>query len=165
MEVTPPALAYIGLGSNLDDPKDQVLRALAALAALPGSRLAARSSLYRTPPMGPPGQADYVNAVAALETTLAPHALLDALQAIEHGHARVRDVRWGPRTLDLDLLTYGALQLHDARLTVPHPGIADRAFVLVPLAEVAPALEIPGLGSVAMLCEATTTDGVTKLPA
>ena len=165
MEVAPPTLAYIGLGSNLEDPRAQVVRALAELAEVSGSRLLAQSSLYRTPPMGPAGQPDYVNAVAALETTLAPHALLDALQAIERRHARLRDVRWGPRTLDLDLLTYGALQLHDARLTVPHPGIASRAFVLVPLAEIAPTLDIPGLGPVALFRDAVSAIGVEKLPA
>ena len=165
MDEAAPSLACVGLGSNLDDPRGQVSRALAALATLPGCRLIAQSALYRTPPMGPPGQPDYVNAVAMLETTLLPHALLDALQGIERQHARQRDVRWGPRTLDLDVLTFGGLRLHDARLTVPHPGIANRAFVLVPLAELAPALDIPGLGPVAGLLARIESHAIEKLPA
>ena len=165
MALEAPTLAYVGLGSNLQDPLAQLTTALAELAALPGSRLVAQSALYRTPPMGPPGQPDYLNAVAALETTLGPHALLDALQVIEHRHARQRNERWGPRTLDLDVLVYGTLQLHDERLTVPHAGIASRAFVLVPLAEIAPTLEIPGHGPIANLLAAVVTTDIEKLPA
>ncbi len=145
----PAHTAFVGLGSNLDDPEAQVRRALDELAGLPESVLERTSSLYRTAPMGPPDQPDYVNAVARLATRLAPHRLLSALQAIERAHGRVRGVHWGPRTLDLDLLLYDALRIADARLTVPHPGIAERSFVLTPLAEIAPDLDIPGVGAAA----------------
>ena len=154
---------YVGLGSNLEDPVAQVERALAALTRLPGTRREAVSSLYRTPPMGPPGQPDYVNAVAELSTTLAPHRLLDELQAVEQAHARVRAERWGPRTLDLDILLFGDEQLADARLRVPHPGIAERAFVLLPLCEIAPAVSIPGLGPAAALLARINPEGISRL--
>ena len=154
---------YVGLGSNLDDPQTQVRRALVALAALPDTRCTAVSGLYRTPPMGPPGQPDYINAVAALETRLAPHALLDQLQAIERAHARVRAERWGPRTLDLDILVYGQQVLADQRLSVPHPGVAERAFVLLPLSEIAPDLSIPGLPTPAALLARVNLEGISRL--
>ena len=156
MSETPLRRAYVGVGSNLGDALTEVRTALADLAIVPGIRLAAASRLYGNPPMGPPSQPDYVNAVAALDTTLAPHALLAALQAVEHAHGRVRGgERWGPRTLDLDLLLYADSVIDDAVLRVPHPGIAERAFVLVPLAEVAPAsLDVPGRGSLAALLAA-----------
>jgi 2-amino-4-hydroxy-6-hydroxymethyldihydropteridine diphosphokinase len=141
--------ACIGLGSNLEDPIRQVRSALAELAGLPRSQLLLQSSLYRSPPMGPAGQPDYVNAAALIETALEPLELLDALQAIEAAHGRLRGLRWGPRTLDLDLLVYADLRLQHPRLVLPHPGIGQRAFVLVPLAEIAPDLVIPGTGSVA----------------
>jgi 2-amino-4-hydroxy-6-hydroxymethyldihydropteridine diphosphokinase len=144
-----PGVAYIGLGSNLDDPRRQVSQALVELGGMPGSRLLASSSLYRTPPMGPPGQPDYINAVAQIETALSPHALLDALQAIERAHDRVRTVRWGPRTLDLDLLLYDQQEIADERLCVPHPGLTERAFVVLPLLEIAPTLRVPGFGALA----------------
>ncbi len=146
-------LAGVGLGSNLADPEAQVRTAFTALADLPGTRLSARSALWRSTPMGPADQPDYVNAVALLETTLEPHALLDALLAIEQARGRVRDgTRWGPRTLDLDLLFYGDTVLDTPRLRLPHPGIAQRDFVLVPLGEIAPPdLAIPGLGRLADL--------------
>lgn len=158
-------LAYIGLGSNLEDPAAQVRRALHELAALPGTELQRASQLYRSPPMGPPGQPDYINAVAALATRLEPEALLDALQAIEQAHHRRRLQRWGPRTLDLDILLYGQAQLHSPRLTVPHPGIAARAFVLQPLAEIAPTLEIPGAGALSSLCRDHPDAPLPTLPA
>jgi 2-amino-4-hydroxy-6-hydroxymethyldihydropteridine diphosphokinase len=142
------ALAYIGLGSNLDDPRRQVLTALGSLAAIPGCRLLARSALYATSPVGPVDQPDFVNAAAGLATRLAPHDQLAELQRIERAQGRVRDgTRWGPRTLDLDLLLYGDLSLAVPGLTLPHPELGRRAFVLVPLAEIAPTeLEIPGQG-------------------
>mgnify|MGYP005751058203 FL=1 len=140
-------MAYVGLGSNLDDPRRQVEQALRELAALPDTVLAARSSLYRSAPMGPADQPAYINAVARLDTRLAPEALLDALQAVEAAHGRLRTgERWGPRTLDLDILLYGDARLDSPRLKVPHPGMAERNFVLEPLAELAPELDIPGLG-------------------
>ncbi len=144
--------AYIGLGSNLEQPTAQLDRALDALRALPGSRVGQVSRYYRNPPMGP-AQPDFVNAVAQLETMLEPLALLDALQAIEQNQGRVRARRWGPRTLDLDLLLYGSQRIELPRLRVPHPGLPRRAFVLQPLAELAPDLRIPGHGDIAALLE------------
>jgi len=135
--------AYIGLGSNLDTPIAQVERALAALAMLPESRLVVASSLYRSDPLGPAGQPDYINAVAELHTRLAPLDLLDALQAQELAQRRVRLEHWGPRTLDLDLLLYGAMRIDLPRLQVPHPQMLRRNFVLLPLVEIAPGLQLP----------------------
>jgi 2-amino-4-hydroxy-6-hydroxymethyldihydropteridine diphosphokinase len=143
--VTAPVTAFIGVGSNLDEPVRQVQTALAELAQLPHSELRTRSALYSTPPMGPPDQPDYINAVAELTTSLTPHRLLAELQKIEQAHHRMRQAHWGPRTLDLDLLVYGTAVIDDARLRVPHPGLAERAFVVIPLAEIAPDLLIPGL--------------------
>jgi 2-amino-4-hydroxy-6-hydroxymethyldihydropteridine diphosphokinase len=113
--------------------------------------------------MGPQDQPDYINAAALLETTLGPHALLDALQAVERAHHRVRERHWGPRTLDLDLLTFGSACLADARLTVPHPGLALRAFVVFPLAEIAPELEIPGLPAPGALRDHMDEAGIVRL--
>ena len=155
--------AYVALGSNEGDPVDQVRRAFDALASLPETRLVFRSRLWRTPPFGPVEQPDFINAVAGLLTRLAPHALLAELRRIENDQGRVRTVRWGPRTLDLDLLVHGAARIADETLTVPHPGIAERAFVLYPLAEVAPALDVPGAGRVATLASRVSQDGITAL--
>lgn len=136
--------AYIGLGSNLEQPQQQVRQALQALARIPQSQLVAHSRLYRSVPLGPADQPDYVNAVAALDTELSAESLLDALQAIEQAQGRVRGAeRWGPRTLDLDLLLYGNAVIDSARLTVPHPGLSERNFVLYPLFELAPDLVLP----------------------
>jgi 2-amino-4-hydroxy-6-hydroxymethyldihydropteridine diphosphokinase len=147
-----PIWAFIGVGSNLNNPVAQVQQAFHGLAELPASRLIARSPLYRTAPVGgPAGQPDYVNAVAALDTMLEPDELLTALQAIEIQQGRVRTVRWGPRTLDLDILLYGSLQRDDPRLTLPHPRLQERAFVLYPLYDIAPDLMIPGQGALAKL--------------
>lgn len=143
---------YIGIGSNLDGPLEQVLRARDALVELPDSRFVGISPLYRNPAMGPGDQPDYVNAVAAIETRLEPHALLDALQAIEADQGRRRgNLRWQARSVDLDLLVYGDRVIHDQHLTVPHPHIHERAFVLQPLLDLAPDLDVPGLGPVAGL--------------
>lgn len=157
-----PARAYVGLGSNLDDPIAQVERAMAALDGLPHSRVRARSRLYLSPPMGPSDQPDYVNAVAELETRLAPLALLEALHEIEQAQGRVRTRHWGERVIDLDLLLYAELRLDSAALQLPHPGIAARAFVLRPLAELAPEVQIPGQGALADLLAARAAD-VCKL--
>lgn len=158
--------AYIGLGSNLDDPAAQVSRALDELDGIEGVRLTAASRLYHNPPMGPQDQPDYVNAVARLQTRLPAEALLEALLAIEQVHGRVRGGQhWGPRTLDLDLLVYGDAVIESARLTVPHPGLAERAFVLYPLQEVAPDLVIPRLGALAALCARCPRDGLRVLEA
>lgn len=143
-----PVRAYIGLGSNLDDPLSQVTRALAALEALPASRCVAQSSLYRSQPLGEAEQPDYVNAVALIETRLPALALLQALFDIERRHGRTRRAgeRWMPRTLDLDLLLYGELQCGDPCLTLPHPELVRRDFVLYPMSEIDPELVIPGAG-------------------
>ena len=147
-----PVTAYVGLGSNLEQPVGQITRAFDELAALPHTRLTAHSPLYRSPPMGPQDQPDFVNAAAALETALEPQALLQALLAIEAEHGRRRDsTRWGPRSLDLDLLLYGDTVLDTPGLVLPHPGMHERAFVLYPLADMAPELSVPGHGSVQAL--------------
>ena len=140
-------LAYIGLGSNLLSPLRQVRRAIAELAQLPSSRLVAVSRLYQSRPMGPAEQPDYINAVSAVETRLSPLALLDSLQAIENAHQRQRGaVQWGPRTLDLDLLLYGDAIIANERFHVPRDEIPRYAFVLWPLAEMAPELRHPESG-------------------
>lgn len=158
--------AYVGLGANLDDPAGQLRRALKALSNLPACRLLRHSSLYRTPPLGPPGQPDYVNAAALLETELTPLELLDALQGIERAQGRRRDgERWGPRTLDLDLLLFGSRVLDSERLRLPHPQMHRRAFVLIPLAEIAPAdLRIPGAGVLGELLRECNREGITLVP-
>jgi len=147
--------AYIGLGSNLNDPVAQVTRAIEELGHVEHSRLIAVSPLYRTPPLGPAGQPDYINAVAALDSELEPLALLDELQRIEQLHGRVRGpVRWGPRTLDLDLLLYGNETIHTPRLVVPHVGLHDRPFVIFPLLAIAPELVLPDGSVLAELADA-----------
>ncbi len=137
---------FIGLGSNLDDPQNQVLRALQALDGLPHTRLLARSSLYRSAPVGYPEQPDFINAVAKLETALSPRILLDALLGLERERGRTREFRNAPRTLDLDVLLYDDLCCHEHGLTIPHPQMHVRAFVLRPLLEIAPDCMIPGIG-------------------
>jgi 2-amino-4-hydroxy-6-hydroxymethyldihydropteridine diphosphokinase len=135
---------YLALGSNLADPLHQVDAALAALDALPQTSRVATSSLYRTPPYGPPDQPDYLNAVVALETGLTAETLLDHTQHIELEHGRVRKAeRWGPRTLDLDILLFGDAVINTPRLTVPHYDMHNRAFMLLPLLEIAPQLTFP----------------------
>lgn len=141
-------LAYVGIGANLGEPVAQVRSAIAACAALPGTTLEASSSLYRSAPVDAGGD-DYVNAVIALRSQLEPLALLDALQAIEAAHGRERPFRNAPRTLDLDLLLYGERRMETARLVLPHPRLHERAFVLLPLHEIAPTLVLPGLGPLA----------------
>lgn len=157
--------AYIALGGNLDDPASRVSAGFAALAALPKSRLTAQSALYRSAPVGYADQPDFINAAAALETGLRPRELLEALLAIERSHGRVRDFPNAPRTLDLDLLLYGGLQLHEDGLTIPHPRMHERAFVLAPLAAIAPQCVIPGRGRVADLLRAVDIGDVKQLAA
>lgn len=135
---------YLALGSNLAEPLQQIEAALAALDALPATQRIATSAFYRTPPYGPPDQPDYLNAAVALETTLAPETLLDYTQGIERDHGRVRKAeRWGPRTLDIDLMLFGTLELNTPRLTVPHYDMLNRAFMLLPLLEIAPDAALP----------------------
>ena len=143
------SVAYIALGSNLDDPRRQVLDAMDALAHVPQTHVLQRSHLYRTPPWGVLEQPQFINAVVAVETQLTPHVLLDALLAIEQNAGRVRGRRNGPRTLDLDLLHVDGVQCHDERLTLPHPRMGDRAFVLLPLNDVAPSLRLSNRQTVA----------------
>lgn len=144
-------LAYVALGSNLNDPRRQVLDAIQALDELPGTRLLQHSALYSTTPWGVLEQPFFINAAAELDTSLAPHALLDALLTIERRAGRVRAERNGPRTLDLDLLHVVGVQSDDPQLTLPHPRIAERAFVLLPLRDIAPTLRLSGQATVTEL--------------
>lgn len=154
--------AWIALGSNLDDPPARLESALAAIDGLPRTRRALTSPFYRTAPVGVTGQPDFCNAVTAVDTGLAPLALLEALQAIEAAHGRRRARRWGPRPLDLDILLYGDRRIDEPRLRVPHPRLHERAFVLVPLAAVAPDAAVPGRGRVAALADAVDAGGVER---
>ena len=157
---------YIGLGSNLATPLEQLRSALATLAAQPQTDLIAQSSFYSSDPLGPADQPRYVNAVAALDTELSPLALLDALQTIELEQGRTRKAeRWGPRTLDLDILLFGERQLDEPRLTVPHYHMHARAFVLYPLAEIAPTLNLPEGRPLRELLAACPFEGLERLPA
>lgn len=155
--------AYIALGANIGDPVATVRAAVDALAGLPGLRLLQASSLYRTAPVGLQDQPDFINAVARTETDLAPHALLDALLSLEARFGRIRQERNGPRSLDLDLLLYDGLALDTPSLTLPHPRLHLRAFVLVPLAEIAPDLAIPGRGTVAAWLPAVANQAIQRL--
>ncbi|MBA6413093.1 2-amino-4-hydroxy-6-hydroxymethyldihydropteridine diphosphokinase [Parahaliea sp. F7430] len=127
---------YISLGSNLENPEAQLQQAVSSIASIARSQVAASSAVYRSAPVGPGQQADYLNAVLALGTDLPPMDLLDALQSIENAQGRVREQRWGPRTLDLDILLYGKQIINEPRLTVPHPAMSERNFVLRPLADI-----------------------------
>ena len=155
-----PQRAFVGLGSNLDDPVRQVETAMAELDALPCTRLVRRSRLYRTKPVGPADQPDFINGCAEVETCLDAHALLRELLALEQRHHRVRTRPNGPRTLDLDLLLYDQTTLDTPELQLPHPRMHERAFVLVPLAELAPQAMIPGHGQVATLAARVGTADV-----
>ena len=155
-------LAYIALGSNLASPLEQVTHALDAIATIPQSRVVATSSYYRTPPLGPQDQPDYLNAAVALETELSPEALLAHTQRIELEHGRVRKAeRWGPRTLDLDIMLFGNLTIVTPALTVPHYDMKNRAFMLVPLLEIAPDCAFPDGQPVAKVLENLSQDGIT----
>lgn len=175
-------MAYIGLGSNLELPQQQIESALSELHDLPQSRCLAHSSLYRSAPLIPTdkvstdrvleegklqGQPDYINAVAALETDLQPQALLEALQSLENTHGRVRSQHWGPRTLDLDLLLYGDMLMDSEKLTIPHPGLYERNFVLYPLLELSTDygldVNIPGKHSLRDLLVNCESAGLEKL--
>ncbi|MXR36187.1 2-amino-4-hydroxy-6-hydroxymethyldihydropteridine diphosphokinase [Craterilacuibacter sinensis] len=155
--------AFVALGSNLDNPAAQLKLALVALAALPGTSLLASSALYRTTPVGFIAQPDFVNAVAELDTALDADALLDALMQIERMHGRVRSFRNAPRVLDLDLLTYGDEIRHSEVLTLPHPRMHERAFVLQPLAQIAPDYQLGHYGSARELAERLGSAGIERL--
>ena len=158
-----PVTAFVALGSNLDDPPSQVRAGLRAIADLADTRLISVSSLYRNPAVGYRDQPDFVNAVARIATHLAPRALLDALLEIERARGRVREFLNAPRTLDLDVVLYGDRVVEEPGLTIPHPRMLERAFVMVPLGEIAPEAIIPGAGPVAALAARIDGTGMTKL--
>ena len=158
-----PVISFIGLGSNLENPQQQVSTAFKALSALPQTKLEAQSALYRSKAVGPGKQPDYINAVAKLSTSLNPEQLLCELQAIEQQHHRLRLERWGPRTLDLDILTYGKQVINSENLCIPHPGITERNFVLYPLAELDSELYLPGFGPIKELLAKTDREGLAQL--
>ena len=155
--------AYIALGSNLEEPGQQLHNAVIALKNLPHSCLLTTSPFYRTTPVGPAGQPDYINAVAALETSLAPIDLLDALQAIENSHGRIRTIHWGARVLDLDILLYGHEIIESERLTIPHKDMSWRNFVLIPLADIAPDIIFPTGQILEKLLQNTDMKGIERL--
>lgn len=151
---------YIGLGSNLGEPRNNIYYAVTALKQLPATRYVADSGLFLSKPMGPQDQPDYLNAVAKLETRLSPQDLLTALQQIETDMGRVRDRHWGPRLIDLDILLYGAHSIDEVQLQVPHAGIAEREFVLYPLHKLEPELVIPVHGKLSFLLEQCPQNGL-----
>jgi 2-amino-4-hydroxy-6-hydroxymethyldihydropteridine diphosphokinase len=155
--------AYIAIGSNLGDPRAQVAAALERIRLLPTSRLESQSRLYRTRPMGPQDQPDFVNAAAGVLTLLEPRPLLDALLEIERRMGRVREERWGPRLIDLDLVWMAGSPLEEPGLTLPHPGVSMRNFVLYPLSDIAPTLDIPGHGRVSELKARSGAAGISVL--
>jgi 2-amino-4-hydroxy-6-hydroxymethyldihydropteridine diphosphokinase len=155
--------AYIGVGSNLGDSQGRVRAAFDALGRLDGCRLVATSRLYRTRPFGPVQQGDFINAVAGVLTQLSAQQLLSGIRDIETAAGRVRSERWGPRTLDLDLLVFGDQRIDTPELTVPHPGIAERGFVLAPLVDIAPSLQVPGVGRAEQLLQRLPDDGIAEV--
>ncbi len=158
--------AYVGLGSNLADPRRQVESAFKALAGITDSRLVLRSRLWRSRPLGPPDQPEFVNAAAGLLTAKTPRELLADLQAIERRMGKTEpEVRWGPRLIDLDLLVFGDTRVDEPGLRLPHPGVHLRNFVLYPLAEIAAELWVPGLARVRVLRERVSGEGIERLAA
>jgi len=160
-----PVTAFIALGSNLGDPAGQIRSALRALDKLPDTRLVRQSAFYRNAPEGGLAQPEFVNAVAQIETRIGPRALLDRLLEIERDHGRVRDYPNAPRTLDLDIVLYGDSIVQEPGLTIPHPRMLERVFVLAPLAEIAPDAVVPGKGRVADLAAKLDSSGLVKLAA
>lgn len=163
MVVAQTHVACVALGANIGEPLRQIEAGFVALAALPGTRLLARSSLYRSAPVGYADQPDFINAVALIETTLAPHALLDAVLNIERVNGRVREFPNAPRTLDLDIVLYGDVVLQEPGLTIPHARMLERAFVMVPLAEIAPDTVVPGRGKISDLVAHVDAGSVAQL--
>jgi 2-amino-4-hydroxy-6-hydroxymethyldihydropteridine diphosphokinase len=155
--------AFVGLGSNLEDPANQLQRAIAALADVPHTKILNVSSFYRSAPFGPVEQPDFLNAVVQLETRLDARNLLLHLLAIERQQGRTRGERWGPRTIDLDLLVHGETSSDTAELRLPHPGIALRNFVLLPLQEIAPDLVVQGLGRIADIVVSRTEPRISRV--
>ena len=156
-------IAFIGLGSNLDDPQNHVLTAISELSEHIKTSNLVRSSLYQTKPVGPQDQSDFINAVIRISTGLKPLELLDLLQYIENAHGRIRTRHWGARTLDLDLLLYNDEEINHPRLIVPHPEMIYRAFVLLPLAEIEPNVFIPGYGALKTLLKHVDKTGIKKI--
>jgi len=155
--------AYIGIGSNLDNPLQHAISAIRDIAALTDTRLTAYSRWYQSAPSGPAGQPDYINGVAAISTGLTPLELLSALRKIEDRHGRVRGERWGARTLDLDILLYGNISIASSSLQIPHPRLAERNFVLYPLADLTPDLVLPNGKTLAELLANVPSDGIVPL--
>ena len=156
-------IAFIGLGSNMNSPRQQITTAIQSLGEIQSTQMISASSLYESKPVGPQDQGDYINAVVKLETDLVAIALLDSLQAIENDHGRERKQHWGPRTLDLDILLFGDQVIHNGRLTIPHAEICNRPFVLVPLAEINPDCVIPEKGLVTDLVSKVDQAGLTVM--
>lgn len=154
------ARVFIGIGSNLENPLQQLKAATIALREIPNTRLLGISNIYQTAPIGPAGQPDYTNAAALLESQLTPEALLDELQRIELDQGRIRKERWGPRTLDLDIILYAGMTIRTARLTVPHTEMENRNFVLIPLMDLAPDLVLPNGKSLASVTEKAGNEGI-----
>ncbi|MFT5427032.1 MAG: 2-amino-4-hydroxy-6-hydroxymethyldihydropteridine diphosphokinase [Gammaproteobacteria bacterium] len=154
---------YIGLGSNLDDPQSQLKKAIISLEIVPATTVVKTSSFYRSKPLGPQDQPDYINAVVELATELSAHVLLDYLQGIENEHGREREIKWGARTLDLDILLFGDEIIKDDRLQVPHVEMQHREFVLLPLHEIAPECVIPGVDTVSRLLQQVNVNDLLKL--
>lgn len=155
--------ACVALGANIGEPLRRIEAGFAALAALPDTRLLARSSLYRSAPVGYADQPDFINAVAMIETALTPHALLDAVLNIERVNGRIREFPNAPRTLDLDIVLYGDVVLQEPGLTIPHARMLERAFVMMPLAEIAPDVRVPGQGKVSDLVRRVDAASVAQL--
>jgi len=154
---------YIGLGSNLNDPESQLKKAIISLEMVPSTTVVRTSSFYKSKPVGPQDQPDYINAVVELDTELSAQVLMDYLQGIENEQGRVREQKWGPRTLDLDILLYGDEIIQGDHLEIPHVEMHKRGFVLVPLDEISPDCVIPGVGSVQTLLQQVNTDDLMVL--
>ena len=156
-------IAFLGLGSNLDNPLDQLARAIKAIETIPATLLIHTSSFYKNRPVGPQDQPDFLNAVVSVETGLSPDKLLDYLQDIETRQGRKRNIHWGARTLDLDILLFGNEIINSARLVIPHPEMHRRAFVVQPLYEIEPDLVIPGQGPLKDLIQHISTDEMQRI--
>jgi len=154
---------YIGLGSNLDNPELHVSKAIDDIKLINNCDFISSSSLYKTPPMGPQDQPDYINAIVKIQSGISALELLDELQALEQHHHRVRTVRWGARNLDLDIILYGTQEIDSIRLKIPHPGLYVRAFVLYPLLEIEPNLSLPNGATIAAQVESLGEQDIAKL--
>ncbi|MFV1984555.1 MAG: 2-amino-4-hydroxy-6-hydroxymethyldihydropteridine diphosphokinase, partial [Thiohalomonadales bacterium] len=154
---------YIGLGSNLGESRSHIRDAIEEIKSINNCDLIKKSSLYKTPPMGPPDQPDYINAVIKIQSSVRAIELLDELHEIEQIHGRVREVKWGPRSLDLDILIYGSLKFDTYKLKIPHPGLYDRAFVLYPILEIEPELTLPNGVSLVEHIELMGKQDIVKL--